>query len=154
MLPVTIRPAVAADRDALRDVYRRASLSNAGDRDALLAEPEVLVWPGDPLAGGRTRVAAEPDGTVVGFATTVPVEGGVEVEDLFVLPERMRQGVGRRLVEDALRLARADGARQVVVTANPHALAFYTSVGFRPDGVTPTRFGPAPRMRLDLPRAG
>jgi hypothetical protein len=35
---------------------------------------------------------------------------------------------------------------------NPHAMAFYESVGFTHDGVTQTQFGPAPRMRLDVVR--
>ena len=36
------------------------------------------------------------------------------------------------------------------MTANPHAMAFYRSVGFVDDGVAETRFGPAPRMRLSV----
>jgi GNAT superfamily N-acetyltransferase len=148
--PVMIRPGVPGDRDALRDVFGRASLSNAGDRAALLANPQVLQWVGESLAEGRTRVAAEEDGTVVGFATTLRIGTALELEDLFVDPRRMRQGVGRRLIEDALRSALVVGADRVQVVANPHAMAFYESVGFIHDGVAQTRFGPAPRMRLDV----
>ena len=147
---VVVRAAAAEDVAALREVFRRASLDNAGDREVLLANPEVLVWSGEEIAGGRVRVAVE-DRTVVGFATTVPVHGGLELEDLFVEPDRMRRGVGRRLVRDVLDFARAEGVEHVWVTANPHAMAFYTAVGFVPDGSAPTRFGPAPRLRLDVP---
>ena len=147
---VVVRAAAAEDVAALREVFRRASLDNAGDREVLLANPEVLVWSGEEIAGGRVRVAVE-DGTVVGFATTIPVNGGLELEDLFVEPDRMRRGVGRRLVRDVLDFARAEGVEHVWVTANPHAMAFYTAVGFVPDGSAPTRFGPAPRLRLDVP---
>jgi len=147
----TIRVAVPADLDAVREVFRRASLSNAGDRAVLLAHPEVLVWPGDALAEGRTRVAVDEDGTIAGFATMVEVDGAVELEDLFVEPRRMRQGVACRLVEDAVSLARELGIGSLLVTANPHAMAFYTAVGFVPDGTAQTRFGSAPRMRLDVP---
>lgn len=146
---VVVRAAEAGDLDVLRGVFRRASLSNAGDREALLAHPDVLVWSGEAIAGGRVRVAVE-DGAVVGFATTVPCDGGLELEDLFVDPDGMRRGVGRRLVEDLLDAARADGVQTVWVTANPHAMAFYTAVGFRPDGTAQTRFGSAPRLRLDV----
>jgi predicted N-acetyltransferase YhbS len=147
---VTIRGAVPADFDAVREVFRRASLSNVGDRAALLAHPEVLLWPGDSIDEGRTRVAIDGDGTIVGLATTLQVDGGLELEDLFVEPRRMRQGVARRLVEDAVGFARTLGVGSVHVTANPHAMAFYTAVGFVPDGTAQTRFGPAPRMRLDV----
>jgi GNAT superfamily N-acetyltransferase len=148
MTSVTIRQAVAADLEAVREVFRRASLSNAGDRPALLAHPEVLVMAGDPLEQGRTRVAVDVHGAVAGFATTLLTDGALELEDLFVDPPWMRQGVGRQLVEDLLTLARGLGAARVQVTANPHAMAFYRSVGFTPDGTAQTRFGPAPRMRL------
>ena len=114
----------------------------------LLAHPDVLVWSGEAIPRGRVRVAVE-DGAAVGFATTVPVDGGLELDDLFVEPDRMRRGVGRRLVEDVLDTARAEGVEHVWVTANPHAMAFYTAVGFVPDGTAPTRFGPASRLRLD-----
>jgi hypothetical protein len=39
---------------------------------------------------------------------------------------------------------------RIEVTANPHAMAFYERAGFVPDGTAETRFGAAPRMRLDL----
>jgi hypothetical protein len=55
-----------------------------------------LVWPGDSLVEGRTRVAVEDHGAIAGFATTLLIGGAVEVEDLFVEPRRMRQGVARR----------------------------------------------------------
>jgi len=150
--PALVRTAVAEDLPVLRGVFRRAALTNAGDRELLTAHPEFLEWSGETIAGGRVRVAVE-DGTVAGFATTVPVGGGLELEDLFVEPERMRRGVGRRLIEDVLDTARAEGVERVWVTANPDAMAFYAAVGFRPDGTAPTLGGPAPRLRLDVPAA-
>jgi GNAT superfamily N-acetyltransferase len=147
---VMVRDAVAADLEALREVFRRASLSNAGDRAVLLAHPEVLVWSGDAVAEGRTRVVVDEDGRIVGFASTVLGDGELELEDLFVEPRRMRQGIARRLVEDVLNQARTVGAGSVRVIANTHATAFYGAVGFVPDGTVQTRFGPALRMRLHV----
>ena len=63
-----IRLGTPADLPACSDVYRRASLSNAGDRDNLLAHPEYLILGPEGLAEGRMYVAEE-DGSVVGFAT-------------------------------------------------------------------------------------
>ena len=57
-------------------------------------------------------------------------------------------GAGRRLVEDAKRIARERGATRVDVVANPQAVAFYEAVGFKPVGQAQTRFGPAPRLSL------
>jgi GNAT superfamily N-acetyltransferase len=147
---VTIRPAVPEDVEALREIFRAASLSNPGDRTALLAHPEVLLWSGDSIAEGQTWVAIMDDGTIAGFATAVPTDGALELDDLFVAPNRMRQGVAGRLIEAVATHARHLGTGSLHVTANPHALAFYESAGFVPDGFAETRFGPAQRLRLDI----
>jgi L-amino acid N-acyltransferase YncA len=68
-----IRPGVLADLAAVRDVYRRASLSDAGDRVNLLAHPERLILGPEGLNEGRVLVA-EQDGSVVGFATWADAE--------------------------------------------------------------------------------
>jgi len=149
-MTVLIRDSVPADLDALRDVYRRSSLSNDGDRASLLANPDVLEFPGPATGDGRTRVAVATGGQVVGFATTLIAEDAAELDDLFVDPGWMRRGIGRALVLDAIAIARDRGASRVEVTANPHALVFYESVGFAVDHEVQTRFGPGSRMHVDV----
>jgi GNAT superfamily N-acetyltransferase len=146
---VAIRVARAADLDAIRSVYRRASLSNAGDREALLANPDALEFDPTPVEEGLTRVALL--GTrVVGFATARPTGDALELDDLFVDPDVRRRGIATALVREVERQARAAGVTRVDVTANEHALAFYGSVGFTAVGTVATRFGPAPRLALRL----
>jgi GNAT superfamily N-acetyltransferase len=144
-----IRDAMPADLAALRDVYRRASLSNEGDRETLLANPDALEFPGLGGDDRRTRVATA-DGRIAGFATSVPAGDVVELDDLFVDPGRMRQGAGRALVLDAVAIARELGAGRVEVTANPHALVFYGKAGFIAGHEVQTRFGPGLRMHIDV----
>jgi GNAT superfamily N-acetyltransferase len=86
----------------------------------------------------------------LGFATVVSVEGGLELEDLFVDPDVMRQGVASRLVLDVTVQAARDGMAWIEVTANHHAAEFYASAGFVQVGDEQTLFGPAPRLRLDI----
>jgi ribosomal protein S18 acetylase RimI-like enzyme len=147
-----IRLGTPADLPAARDVYRRASLSNAGDRGELLAHPEYLVLGPEGLAGGRTHVAEE-DGAVVGFATWAEtgIVGTSELEDLFVDPGYMRRGVAAALVSRIAEVVRARGAERLEVTANPHALGFYRAVGFTCCGIIQTELrSAAPRMVLML----
>jgi GNAT superfamily N-acetyltransferase len=144
-----IRDAMPADLAALRDVYRRASLSNQGDRETLLANPDALEFPGLGGDDRRTRVATA-DGRIAGFATSVPAGDVVELDDMFVAPGRMRQGAGRALVLDAVAIARELGAGRVEVTANPHALVFYGKAGFIAGHEVQTRFGPGLRMHIDV----
>jgi hypothetical protein len=75
-----------------------------------------------------------------------------ELDGLFVEPRWMRTGVGRRLIADAVEIARERGAARIDVVANPQAVAFYAAVGFTAAGEAQTRFGPAPRMSLSVSR--
>jgi len=144
-----IRLGVPADLPAAAGVYRRASLSNAGDRASLLAHPEHLVLGPEGLAEGRTYVAEE-DGSVVGFATWAETGAAIELEDLFVDPGWRRRGIAAALVSRIVDVLRARGVECLEVTANPHAQGFYRAAGFIDCGVTETDFGAAPRMRLAI----
>ena len=131
-------------------MYRAASLSNAGDRDNLLAHPEYLVLGPEGLAEGRTYVAEE-DGLVVGFATWAQDDNGTtELEDLFVDPGWRRRGIANAMVSRIVDVLRARGVRYLEVTANPHAQGFYRAAGFIDCGVAETNFGAAPRKRLAI----
>jgi GNAT superfamily N-acetyltransferase len=144
-----IRLGTSADLAAATGVYRRASLSNAGDRHNLLAHPEYLILEPEGLAEGRTYVAEE-DGSLVGFATWVEIAGTVELEDLFVDPGYLRRGIATALVSRITDVLRARGVQRLEVTANPDALGFYRTVGFIDCGITETEFGSAPRMVLTI----
>lgn len=147
-----IRTAVAGDLPELQRVFEAASLSNERDAPLLRANPGFLVFAGDGIAEGRTRVAVDTtrdDGPVLGFATVAPGEdGALELEDLFVDPPSHRRGIARRLVRDAARTAHRAGHAWLLVTANPHALGFYRSAGFVEIGATTTELGSGSRMRL------
>jgi len=146
---LSIRTALPNDLDALRDVRARASMSNEGDRENLLAHPELLDFEGEGIADGRTR-AALVDDRVIGFSTVVVAGEVDDLDDLFVDPDWMRHGVGLALVRDVVERARARGARYLEVTANPHALEFYAAAGFQPHGDAETRFGRAARLQIAL----
>ena len=144
-----IRLGIPADLPAVAGVYRRASLSNADDRDNLLAHPEYLILGPEGLAEGRTYVAEE-DASVVGFATWADADGAVELEDLFVDPGWRRRGIATALVSRIVDVLRARGVQALEVTANPHAQGFYSAAGFIDCGVAETDFGAAPRKRLAI----
>jgi GNAT superfamily N-acetyltransferase len=144
------RLAVPADLPVLREIYRRASLSNEGDAAALLAHPDVFVLTDAGAVEGRTRVATLTTDHVVGFATTTSVDRVLGLEDLFVDPQWMRHGVGRLLVHDIVTHVDHRLVERLEVIANPHALAFYENVGFVHDGAVETAFGPGRRMHMNI----
>jgi GNAT superfamily N-acetyltransferase len=146
----TVRSARVGEREALEALQLRSSVRDPMYRAQLAAHPDAIDLPVEQITAGHVRVA-EQNGVVVGFAVLLERSGGAcELDGLFVEPEYMRGGVGRRLVEDAARLARERGAARIDVVANPQSLAFYEAVGFTFAGEAQTRFGPAPRMLLPV----
>jgi GNAT superfamily N-acetyltransferase len=151
---VTARPsfrlAVPAERRALEDLQRRASLVWEEDRDALLANPDAIELPLEHITAGRT-IVAENVGELLGFAVVLRrADGDAELDGLFVDPAQWRHGIGRELLEHAERIATRDGAASLWVTANTRALGFYGACGFVTVGEVATRFRPAPRMRKTI----
>jgi GNAT superfamily N-acetyltransferase len=144
----SVRTARPAEKAALEALQRRSSLHEPMYRAQLEAHPDAIELPAEQIAAGLVRVA-EQGGAIAGFSVLLERAGDAcELDGLFVEPDRMRTGVGRRLVEDAKGLARERGASRIDVVANPQAVAFYAAVGFVGTGAAQTRFGPAPRMSL------
>ncbi|WP_256252616.1 GNAT family N-acetyltransferase [Paenibacillus sp. UNC496MF] len=141
---IVIRSADEGDVDTIRDIYRRASLTNQADHDLIAAHPEWLAWDAAMLPFARVAVV---DGRVVGFASARPVDDFLELEDLFTDPDWMRQGVASALIADIARR----GLR-IENTANHAAKAFYESAGFVVIGAAGSQGGPVLRMRLDVAR--
>jgi ribosomal protein S18 acetylase RimI-like enzyme len=112
-----------------------------------MEHPEYLVLPGEAVFEGRTRVAEDPKRGIVGFATIERRSSAAELVDLFVDPDFMRQGIARALVVDVQATLASDGVGALEVTANPHALAFYTAMGFEVVDTAATPLGSGLRMR-------
>lgn len=145
---VSLRAARPDERQALEDLQRRASLVSPAYGDILRANPDAIELPAEHIA--HTHVAIQND-EIVGFCVTLTrPDGDAELDGLFVEPRFWKQGIGRRLVQQAERHASTQGARCLCVTANPEALSFYRACAFEPAGEVKTRFGTAPAMRKIL----
>jgi ribosomal protein S18 acetylase RimI-like enzyme len=97
---------------------------------------------------GRTVVAVDVHGAVLGTAETHPNQGGagahVANAGFMVDPAHSGRGVGRRLAEHVLDQARADGYRAMqfnaVVETNTGAIELWRSLGFTIVGTVPGAF--------------
>jgi N-acetylglutamate synthase-like GNAT family acetyltransferase len=142
-----VRRAALSEQKELEALQLRASLTNPGDRDALLAHADAIEMPIDQIAAGAVFVS-ERNGAIVGFAALLPrPDGDVELDALFVDPDVRRCGVGRALVDHCVQVVRAQGSSALCVIGNPHAYDFYSACGFNVVGTTRTRFGSALRMK-------
>lgn len=151
MVDLLIRPARAGDHAGLQSVYRRASLSNPGDRAALIAHPEFLRLDPNLVGRGRTWVATLPDDTIIGFASTSRSGDAVlELDDLFVEPDWRRRGAARQLIQRIVGQAADESVNRIEVTGNTHAMSFYRAVGFIGTTAAQTPLGRGLRLRLSI----
>ena len=141
MSSVRIRLAVSSEQKALEALQWRASLTNASDREALIAHPDAIELPIEQIEAGAVFVA-EWNGVVAGFAAILPrADGATELDGLFVEPDIRRRGIGRSLVEHCSNVALGRGSTALHVVGNRHAEVFYRECGFEFIGTTDTRFG-------------
>ena len=88
------------------------------------------------LERGGTLVGAFDGGSLAGFAIYRPrlAEAMAQLAVLHVSAPYRRRGVGALLTAETARLARADGARRLYVSATPSAgtVDFYLRQGFQP----------------------
>ncbi len=141
MIELAVRLATPADLDALAplfDAYRRfyGRPADLGASHAFLAER---------MANGESvLLVAEAGDAIAGFAQLYPLFSSVAarriwlLNDLFVISEARRGGVGRALLEAARRHAVATGALRLELAtahANAEARRLYESAGYaRDDG--------------------
>jgi GNAT superfamily N-acetyltransferase len=96
---------------------------------------------------------AERETAVAGLAQVKVTDVDADLLKLFVEPALLRSGVGRLLFEWAIDTARALGAVQMIIEADPGAVPFYERMGARHAGFAPSQSisGRAlPRLQMDL----
>ncbi len=97
---------------------------------------ETPVDPDEFVAPDGTFLVASVGTTAIGCAgLRRHGDGVVEVKRMFVRPEHRRRGHARRLLAALEDVARSQGDRRVVLetgTAQPEAIALYTSAGYTP----------------------
>jgi ribosomal protein S18 acetylase RimI-like enzyme len=96
------------------------------------------------------------DGRRAGFYTLAPAPRDWELDNLWVDPRCMAQGIGRTLLRHALQAARAGGAMRVHVDSDPNAEPFYLACGAVRTGSVPAPIpgDPGrvrPQLAFDLP---
>ncbi len=135
---VHIRPASAEDAEAISTIFNQGITDRLGTLETALRTPaERREW----LAAHDARtpvIVAEVDGRVVGWGSLNrfnPRAVYDHVVDFSVYVERaMRgRGIGRRMLEHLIELARGIGYHKMVLATLPHntpGIALYEHLGF------------------------
>lgn len=154
MPDLIVRPARPSDATALTGLVHRSKQSN-GYHDAFMAActEELRVTPTRLIASSYWL--AERAGAPIGCAALRPLgETIAEIPAFFIEPAHKRQGVGRQLWRRLHLEAMEKGFVNLTVNADPAAVPFFESLGFRwqrdvPSGSIPGRT--LPRMGRPLP---
>ena len=104
-----------------------------------LARVALEVSP-EQIAAGDVWVATAAGGSVAGIVALGSSEqpNTLDLDKLFVEPQRIRTGVGRALIAHAIGEARRRGAQRLTILADPYAAGFYERTGARLIGEAPS----------------
>jgi len=147
-----LRPARAVELPHLSDLCFRSKAVWGYDAAFMEACREELTLTDQDLNETRVQVAEDKDG-VIGVVQVVIDDGIAELEKLFIEPNRMHTGAGRRLFDWAIEAAQASGAKQLMIDTDPDAADFYRRMGARDAGTSASVSIPnrqLPRLKLDL----
>ena len=144
----TIRLAEPEDIPSLASVERRAARLFEGWTARTGLTPQMLdhVSSVEELDEARQRRhlwVATRDNEVVGFAQAMILDGVAHLDEIDVVPEHMRKGVGSRLIEAVCQWAGNAGYSKITLSTFrdvPWNRPFYESRGFRvvdPGGLPP-----------------
>jgi putative acetyltransferase len=147
---LTIREFIPGDEIAFRRLNEEWILGNfamESKDENVLADPRRTILD----RGGRIFFAVCQGGTVGCCALLAMGPGEFEVAKMAVTESSRGAGVGRRLLESAIAVARACGATRLYLETNHRlapAIRLYESVGFR--HLPPDRIVPSPYARADV----
>jgi molybdenum cofactor cytidylyltransferase len=125
---VEIREAAPSEAAALSSLALEAKAHWGYSRETLESWKGQLEISSADVASRPTYVGSV-GGAVVGFYSLVPSGTTWELDNLWVAPQFMNQGMGRALLAHALEVAFRCGASSVTVDADPNAESFYLSCG-------------------------
>lgn len=149
---VLIREAKPTEADDLTRLAIRSKRAWGYDDDFMnRVMPDMVVHPFYLVE--EHGIVAEEDGIPIGYAIVRVDANGAFLRDLFIEPNRFRQGIGAALFEEAVRFARDRGARSMTLGGDPNAVGFYQRMGMRQTGSEPSIAGNGrmlPIMAMDL----
>src|SRR5262249_30037530 len=148
--PLTLecRPATPDDAEAIARVYLRSRRELVACAALAHSDEEIHAWiRGRLIPAGRTTVALI-GGEVVGLLAVSSGPGGSWIDQLYLLPERIGEGIGTVLLERAV-AELPPPIRLYTFPGNARARRFYEARGLPAPALVR-----GPRLRRRLPQRG
>ena len=136
-LTYSLRSAIPQDLEAIAFLIQQLAIYEQLEHQVTgnVADLQEHLFGSDPKI---EALIAEVDGNTVGFAlfftnySTFLMQPGLYLEDLFILPDYRRQGIGKAMLNHLKNLAQERGYGRFewsVLDWNQSAIAFYQSLG-------------------------
>ena len=125
-----LRDARPADLEVVSALALRSKAHWGYDRAFIEACRAELTFTPERLTRERVRVAVD-GGVVVGVSALLLERPDAELTALFVEPGAIGGGIGKKLFDEAADMARAHGARRLIIEADPNARVWYEARGAR-----------------------
>jgi N-acetylglutamate synthase-like GNAT family acetyltransferase len=141
------------------EAAKLTSIAHAAKRHWNYPEEWIEQWKGDltltpEFIRDNEMFVALIEDEIAGCCALVFTEDLAEIEHMWILPEKMGSGVGRRLFDHAKKRAEDLGSKVLELSADPNAEGFYERMGaVRVGEVRADMDGQArvlPRMRIEL----
>ena len=150
---ITIRPVRPEEADTLSQIAIAAKRHwNYPEHWMKLWTPQLTFSPA--YFEANESWAAESANTVIAFYTLQDRDGNAWLENIWVLPKYMGQGVGKDLFMHALSRARELGYKTLRLEAEPNAIGFYEKMRMRKIGEYEYELDGRPRilpiMEIDM----
>jgi predicted N-acetyltransferase YhbS len=138
--PSCIRLARIEEASALSELCLRSKAAWGYDEAFMALVRITFEGIQEQVAAGDVWVATGADGEVAGMVALGPSEqpDTLDLDKLFVEPQRIRSGVGSALVAHAIDEARRRGAKRLTILSDPYAAGFYERNGARLIGQAPS----------------
>jgi len=156
-MTLSIRRATDHDRQGIWNVHVRAisEVCSRSYSDKQITSWAGLLSPDSYVAVVRDRflVVAEDSAGIIGFGQLNQASG--EVEAVYVLPERQREGIGGALLRSLEDAAHSAGLKKLQLSATLNSVPFYRRAGYVEEGSTEHRLPsgvelPCVRMSKEL----
>ena len=141
----TIERAHAEDSNLLTEIAISAKRHwNYPERWIELWTPALTISP-DYVSKNETWLAVVNE-MPVGFYSLVQEDDALWLDNLWVLPDAMGKGIGKKLFQHAVERSRELGASILKIEADPNAQSFYEKMGARKVGEHHSEIDGQPRI--------
>ena len=139
-VPITLRLANLADIEFAYEVLCKTIRPYAEQTFGIWQEAQVRITLANNISADVTKIIMT-GAKAAGILTVQELESHVQLDQLFVLPQYQRNGIGTELVRDVLQRAKQLGVpvRLRVLRVNP-AKRLYDRLGFFVTSEEPQRF--------------